>query len=200
MLHKQIFPQGHLPQGSSYQGAKRNPATTALSSHCPPTQPPVKSKWQPLTVSCSLRRAPLSTEFSRQEYWSGLPFPSPGDHPNPGIELSSFTLWADSLLSELLANLQWAVPNKLQESVFFLVLFVALIKYSMLVFLSINFLINCQCDFPLYTLRIHTFYRDVCCYVEKAMVPHSNTLAWKIPWTEEPGRLQSMGSLRVGND
>ena len=30
-------------------------------------------------------------------------------------------------------------------------------------------------------------------YVEKAMAPHSSTLAWKIPWTEEPGRLQSMG-------
>ena len=32
------------------------------------------------------------------------------------------------------------------------------------------------------------------------MAPHSSTLAWKIPWTEDPGRLQSMGSLRVGND
>ena len=35
---------------------------------------------------------------------------------------------------------------------------------------------------------------------EKAMAPHSSTLAWKIPWTEESGRLQSMGSLRVGDD
>ena len=35
---------------------------------------------------------------------------------------------------------------------------------------------------------------------EKAMAPHSRTLAWKIPWMEEPGRLQSMGSLRVGHD
>ena len=35
---------------------------------------------------------------------------------------------------------------------------------------------------------------------EKAMAPHSSTLAWKIPWTEEPGRLQSMGSLRVRHD
>ena len=33
---------------------------------------------------------------------------------------------------------------------------------------------------------------------EKAMAPHSSTLAWKIPWMEEPGRLQSMGLLRVG--
>ena len=36
--------------------------------------------------------------------------------------------------------------------------------------------------------------------MEKAMAPHSSTLAWKIPWTEEPGRLQSMGLLRVGHD
>ena len=35
---------------------------------------------------------------------------------------------------------------------------------------------------------------------EKAMAAHSSTLVWKIPWTEEPGRLQSMGSLRVGHD
>ena len=35
---------------------------------------------------------------------------------------------------------------------------------------------------------------------EKAMAAHSSTLAWKIPWAEEPGRLQSMGSLRVGYD
>ena len=35
---------------------------------------------------------------------------------------------------------------------------------------------------------------------EKAMAPHSSTLAWKIPWMEEPGGLQSMGSLRDGYD
>ena len=36
--------------------------------------------------------------------------------------------------------------------------------------------------------------------MEKAMAPHSSTLAWKLPWTEEPGRLQSMGLLGVGHD
>ena len=36
--------------------------------------------------------------------------------------------------------------------------------------------------------------------LEKAMAPHSSTHAWKIPWMEEPGRLQAMGSLRVGHD
>ena len=38
------------------------------------------------------------------------------------------------------------------------------------------------------------------CKTYKAMAPHSSTLAWKILWTEEPGRLQSMGSQRVGHD
>ena len=38
------------------------------------------------------------------------------------------------------------------------------------------------------------------CLSEKAMAPHSSALAWKIPWTEEPGRLQSMRLLRVGHD
>ena len=42
----------------------------------------------------------LSMEFSRQEYWSGLPFPSPGDLPNPGIEPGSPALQADSSPSE----------------------------------------------------------------------------------------------------
>ena len=37
-------------------------------------------------------------------------------------------------------------------------------------------------------------------YLEKAMAPHSSTLAWKIPWAGEPGRLQSLGSLRVRHD
>ena len=46
------------------------------------------------TVAC---QAPLSMEFSRQEYWSRLPFPSPGALPNPGIEPGSPALQEDSL-------------------------------------------------------------------------------------------------------
>ena len=49
------------------------------------------------------------------------------------------------------------------------------------------------------------FFKDVFKKVlrewsEKAVAPHSSTLAWKIPWMEEPGGLQSMGSIRVGHD
>ena len=53
-----------------------------------------------------------------------------------------------------------------------------------------------QCD-------IATFCRIYLCLIfrtEKAMAPHSSTLAWKVPWMEEHGRLQSMGSLRVTHD
>ena len=45
-------------------------------------------------------QAPPSMEFSRQEYWSGVPFPSPGDVPHPGIEPGSPALQADALTSE----------------------------------------------------------------------------------------------------
>ena len=45
-------------------------------------------------------QTPQSMEFSRQEYWSGLPFPSPGDLPDPGIKPVSPALQADALLSE----------------------------------------------------------------------------------------------------
>ena len=67
-----------------------------------------KWKWSRSVVSNSLRprwlayQAPLSMGFSRQEYWSGLPFPSPGDLPNPGIEPESPTLQADTLAECLL--------------------------------------------------------------------------------------------------
>ena len=56
----------------------------------------------PWTVA---HQAPLSMEFSRQEYWSGLPFLPPGDLPNPGIKPGSPALQADSLLTEPLLDM-----------------------------------------------------------------------------------------------
>ena len=52
----------------------------------------------PWTIAC---QAPLSMGFSRQEYWNGLPFPSPEDLPDPGIEPRSLALQVDSLPTEL---------------------------------------------------------------------------------------------------
>ena len=62
----------------------------------------------PLTVT---HQAPLCMGFPRQEYWSGLPFPSPGDLPDPGIESRSPTLLEDSLLSESLGKPGVLVPE-----------------------------------------------------------------------------------------
>ena len=68
----------------------------------------------PWTVAC---QAPLSIGFSRQEYWSGLPFPSPGDLPDPGIEPGSSALQADSLMTELRGK---PIVLKLKVQLYFL--------------------------------------------------------------------------------
>ena len=60
--------------------------------------PTLVTSW---TVAC---QAPLSTGFSRQEYWSGLPSPSPGDLSDPGIKPGSPALQAGSLPTELSGN------------------------------------------------------------------------------------------------
>ena len=75
------------PGNSQYEGA----AVLLVTQSC-------LSLWTPWTVA---HQAPLSMGFSRQEYWSGLPFPPPGDLPNPGIQSGSPILQADSSLSEL---------------------------------------------------------------------------------------------------
>ena len=88
-----------------------------------------------VTLRTIAHQAPLCIGSFRQEYWSGLPCPPPGDLLNPGIEPAS-------LMSPALAD-------------------------------------------GFFTTRPP---------VEKEMVTHSSILAWRIPWTEEPGRLQSLGS------
>ena len=90
-------------------------------------------------------QAPLSMEVSRQEYWSGLPFPSPRDLPNPGIEPKSPELAGRFFPAEL--------PEMQVRSL--------------------------GPEDPL----------------EEEMATHSSLLAWKLPWTEEPGGLQSMRLL-----
>ena len=56
--------------------------------------------WQTLCDPVDCRLPVFSVEFSRQEYWNGLPFPSPGDLPDPGMELWFPALQADSLPSK----------------------------------------------------------------------------------------------------
>ena len=69
--------------------------------------------WDPWTVA---RQAPPSMGFSRQDYWNGLPFPSPGDLPDPGTEPRSPALQADSLPSGLPGEpLCWKVHAHLKH-------------------------------------------------------------------------------------
>ena len=81
-------------------------------------------------------------------------------------------------------------------------------SYGKNVFISVR---NCKTLFQIHSAFLPTMSDSFCLISlptfdvlsvlsEKAMAPHSSTLAWKIPWMEEPGRLQSMGSLRVGHD
>ena len=87
-------------------------AMTNLSvlSHCSPVKFSV-TLW---TVAL---QAPLSMRFSRQKYWSGLPCPSPGDMPNPGIKSGSPTLQADSLCSESPGKLKQVALARSQTQV-----------------------------------------------------------------------------------
>ena len=123
-------------------------------------------------------QAPLSMGFPRQEYWSGLPFPPPGDLLDPGIKPTP-------LMSPALAggffttSATWEAHTKrasLERTHLTPVISLYARTESNIVFKS--------------TSRSST---------EKAMATQSSALAWKIPWTEEPGRLQSMGSHRIGH-
>ena len=114
-------------------------------------------------------------EFSRQEYWSGLPCPPPGDLPNPGIKPVPPALAGGLFTTE--------PPGKpsTQE--------VYLIK-TWLEGLSKQFLAK---DF--FPVVIQSFdWEDP---LEVEMATHSSILAWETPWTEEPGGLQSVGLQRV---
>ena len=136
----------------------------------------------PRTVA---RQAPLSMGFSRQGYWSGLPFPSPGDLPYPGIEPRS-ALQADSLATEL--------QGKPDTNIYLVFIVVHRIGASSLAQLVKN---------P------PTSSGDT---GDTGLIPglgrspgggnatHSSILAWEIPRTEEPGGLQSMRLQRVGHD
>ena len=141
----------------------------------------------PWTVAC---QAPLSIGFSRQEYWSGLPFPSPGDLPDPGIKPRSPALQADSFPIELQGN--WR-PQ------FYLI--------------AGSCMKHCASDSALLRFKMTQMVKNLPAMqetrvqslgpedpLEKGMATHSSILAWRIPWTEEPGRLQSMELQRVGHD
>ena len=130
------------------------------------------------TVAC---QAPLSMGFSRQEYWSRLPFPSPGDLPNPGIEPTSLALAGG-----------FFTTGPSGKSV---CMCVCCVCVFMCVYICV-----CLGGFP-----GGSDNKESACNagdlesvprledpLEKGMATHSSILAWRIPRTEEPDGLQSM--------
>ena len=108
LLSLSICSSQGLPSISSRLGNNHLPTVIALQSrdaeqYCQKMKvlitPLCPTLCEPM--DCTALQASLCMEFSRQEYWSGLPLPSPGDLPNPGIEPRSPALPADSLPSEL---------------------------------------------------------------------------------------------------
>ena len=108
-LEKAEEPEIKLPTSAGSSKQQESSRKTSISAFL--TMPKPLTVWRsevrslshvqlfgtPWTVAC---QAPLSMGFSRQEYWSVLPFPSPGDLPDPGIEPRSLALEADALTSE----------------------------------------------------------------------------------------------------
>ena len=84
-----------------YQSGLHTEIQSKNGSHvCAPTYVSHSVVFDSATPWTVAHQAPLSMAFSRQEYWSGEPFPSPGDLLKPGTESESFALQADFLLSE----------------------------------------------------------------------------------------------------
>ena len=85
----QIFPAAFQPISIYSHYLEWRVLACSVAQLCPTFCHPVDGS---SSVSCVARQAPLSMGFPRQEYWSGLPFPSPRDRPNPGIKIVSLQL------------------------------------------------------------------------------------------------------------
>ena len=145
--------------------------------------------------------------FSRQEYWSGLPFPSPGDLPNPGIKPRSSALQTDSLPSELsgkpsiemlysrtllfIYSVYWVDQNV--HSGF------SVWSYEKPEPTRVSLLAQMVENLPtMQKTRVWSLGQEG--PLEKGLVTHSSILAWRIPPTEEPGGLLFTGLQRVRHD
>ena len=140
-----------------------------------------------MTPWSAAHQAPPSMRFSRQEYWSGVPLPSP-------LFLLGYLICGHVIVHSSSYDSQcFFFPLRFKISFFKK----EISCYYLFIFGCIGYGLHCcvwafsSCGKQGATLS---------CGVEKAMAPHYSTLAWKIPWTEEPGGLQTMGSRSVGHN
>ena len=134
-------------------------------------------------------QTPLSLGFSKQEYWSGLPYTLPG-YPDPGVEPASPVapaLQVDSL------------PLSYQGSLYICIYIQCLYIHTHIYIYKTSLVAQTVKSLPaMWETRVWFLgWEDS---LEEEMATHSSILAWRIPWTEEPGGLQSMGLQRVGQD
>ena len=148
------------------------------------------------TLWAVVRQTSLSMGFSRQDYWSGLPYSLPWDLPDPGIKIVSSatpSMQVGSLPLSHQGNLyiQWNSSKTETES--------QIQKTNQWLPLGASLVVQLVKNFPAMQenwVQCLT-WEDL---LEKKMAPHSSILAWRIPWTEKSGGLQSMGSQRVGHN
>ena len=119
--------------------------------------------------------------ISQEEYWSEFPFPSWQGLPDPGIKPLSLALTGDSLPPN------YSLPKVRFYWLHFFFFFKSELKKKMTHALKVF-------------LKVLIVFIRIVLLMEKEMATHSSTLAWRIPWVEEPGSLQSTGSRRVRND
>ena len=103
-----------------------------------------------------------------------------------------FALYVCESASFIFYSLVYCQTSQTSDTILCLSVFVWLISLSRISFNYVHVAANDKTSFFLWLSSIPL--------LEKAMAPHSSTLAWKIPWTEGPGGLQSMGSRRVGHN
>ena len=178
-------------------------------------------------------------EFSRQEYWSGSPFPPPGDVSDPGIKAASpvspaSPALADSLPLSLLGSpiskhpfskwsicflflVHWKFSSQMNarffwmlvsfEIIMWVLFFIVLIRCYYFKWLSQSMWGLFGASLVAQRLKHLPGMRETRVWslgwedpLEEEMATHSSTLAWRIPWREEPGRLQSMGLQRAGHE
>ena len=143
--------------------------------------------------------------FSRQEYWSGLPFPSPGEKSLLQVLIKTSDIpflpgtWRNVCphFLKIRHGSRLALANKVQVEMMWIT---SRQKHSEANWwLKLYFLAQMEKHLPtMQETWVQFLGRED--LLEKEMATHSSILAWKIPWTEEPGRLQSMGLQRVGHD
>ena len=133
------------------------------------------AQWCPTLCDPMVCQALLSMGFSRQEYWSGLPVPSPGNLPDPGIKTGSPTLQAGFFFF-----------NHLSHHIHIWVPQVALVVKKL--------------PAKAEELRDAGSISGLGRIPGRGQATHSSILAWKIPWTKVPGELQSIGLQRIGHD